>query len=933
MENTNYKHSSEKSYLPQKSTKYKPVTYSSDNVKRILKEAAKAKKRSKKHLFVHRNYVYDMPFLLTRPITLKNNIYSLHMYIISVSTQEQQICLLIPHSIGDIPDFRIYLPKQKSTPTKKLLQLTTSMDRKILNEIFNEVTVSSTYVGCKEFSQEQFEELYKFYVHFLGNIYNITPQKLAATFTHYTGTHQDFSERSYLFLPGKLGKINNSLIQNFLNCMNKTEKPKLLSEKIAELKANPEQLANYLSKSIFEGVHGSHTKYYWVDHIMEPKVQPAKDFIKLVAKYYTCKNYEEILEIFNLTEDLSNKMTVDELLYDHPIEKAEFLAAFRKLDIKNKAITDRSLPIMFIQLPLTPTTFDFINPTKTINSYSSCRKDIVLVNTLSNFPLISVQNLQEYPLNIQDFDLMSKVPSIMTTIERISIANELKQYIKIPSFTEHLVTATNTSSYDQFDNNEVLEMVGDSVLKFLVSLFLILKYPNYDESYMTSKRTKYITNNLLMNLGIKNNLGFYLKTNKKNVAEWRPPYFKTEQKKIGNRMTGKQIADCLEALIGACFITDYNLLYPLKFLENIGLPICDFIINLEIIGQSNMRIPSDFLPQASFLFHQDMNYLALKDSVYFKKLNYKPKSDEIIMKDRATKINRKLLCGSAYKTLNKIMIKTKITDIEYSKLLVYTVLQNFERRYLGYKFKNKSYLVQALNCENIPNHPLLDKNYETLEFFGDSIVEIYVTGNAFLILKNRNVYIDPNLLQNMKISLLTNAFMARLAVIHNFHRYIITENVNVINEINDFIKKVNLKTMYKSFVKHELVVPKVLSDIFEALAGAVLLDGGWPAFHKVFGRIFGPYLQFFCHFFDKMDTNIVEKFHKMALEKYLFIKLLFKIYRDEFVDYKQEIDPITAEYLFRVYKRGEFICVAKGRTAKLAKERACYQACKLCGYI
>lgn len=59
----------------------------------------------------------------------------------------------------------------------------------------------------------------------------------------------------------------------------------------------------------------------------------------------------------------------------------------------------------------------------------------------------------------------------------------------------------------------------------------------------------------------------------------------------------------------------------------------------------------------------------------------------------------------------------------------------------------------------------------------------------------------------------------------------------------------------------------MLSDIFESLMGAVLYDGGWKAFHGVFGRLLGPFIKFFCMFHAKMETNIVERLKECAIAK------------------------------------------------------------------
>lgn len=70
--------------------------------------------------------------------------------------------------------------------------------------------------------------------------------------------------------------------------------------------------------------------------------------------------------------------------------------------------------------------------------------------------------------------------------------------------------------------------------------------------------------------------------------------------------------------------------------------------------------------------------------------------------------------------------------------------------------------------------------------------------------------------------------MARACVLMGLHKYILEPKYET--EIQKFLEKVNFNKPFTHFVKHTVVVPKVLSDIFEAVAGAVIIDGGINAF-------------------------------------------------------------------------------------------------------
>ena len=222
------------------------------------------------------------------------------------------------------------------------------------------------------------------------------------------------------------------------------------------------------------------------------------------------------------------------------------------------------------------------------------------------------------------------------------------------------------------------------------------------------------------------------------------------------------------------------------------------------------------------------------------------------------------------------MLKQKhhLDEAKYGAILITSVISRFERDILLYKFKNKAYLLFALNGQADKTNPLFYQNYESLEFLGDSVVEIYVIANAYRLFKSWNKEITPEILQNLKITLLSNAFMARVAVMNEFHRFLFTTSPEIVEEVDAFTAHASFKKKFISFVKHELQIPKILSDIFESLAAALLYDGGWNAVHQVYGRLFGPYISFFCHYHKKMETNIVERLKQKALAQYMINLLL-----------------------------------------------------------
>jgi dsRNA-specific ribonuclease len=57
------------------------------------------------------------------------------------------------------------------------------------------------------------------------------------------------------------------------------------------------------------------------------------------------------------------------------------------------------------------------------------------------------------------------------------------------------------------------------------------------------------------------------------------------------------------------------------------------------------------------------------------------------------------------------------------------------------------------------------------------------------------------------------------------------------------MKKIKVDMSFCEFLtKENLIADKRLGDIWESVAGAVFLDGGWKAIHKVYGRLLTPFM-------------------------------------------------------------------------------------------
>lgn len=99
-------------------------------------------------------------------------------------------------------------------------------------------------------------------------------------------------------------------------------------------------------------------------------------------------------------------------------------------------------------------------------------------------------------------------------------------------------TSLCTAKSNGLVNLERLETLGDSYLKLVSSLYILTKYPSFDEGKSTALKSKLISNRNLFYLGQVKNLGGYiLDTDLFPESQWLPPSFTVP------RMTQQKMAD------------------------------------------------------------------------------------------------------------------------------------------------------------------------------------------------------------------------------------------------------------------------------------------------------------------------------------------------------------------------------------------------------
>ncbi|KRZ27865.1 Endoribonuclease Dicer, partial [Trichinella pseudospiralis] len=469
--------------------------------------------------------------------------------------------------------------------------------------------------------------------------------------------------------------------------------------------------------------------------------------------------------------------------------------------------------------------FDVFNGKSVTNSDAAESSDECLFDTHFSVQLLSKRQQLENVNSILDFGVVESdgegdfvaAPGLpeseLNLFVQPSDTATLVQHWRGPQCRDVLRALTLRNARDMFDL-ESMEALGDSFLKFVVSLQVFKKQADFNEGRLSMLRSEIVSNTNLYNLGKKKLLQAKLIAVAFDpTVQWLPPCFRSsaasesgyeyvneliEQSSKKQAMKAetpapvvvecckvcslnrthqviydKSIADCVEALIG-CYLLEAGMRPAIKLLKWFGIEIDDNLMNFSSSSSS-------FCSESCVLIGPEEKIHSI---------------------------------WTAYD------------------------LSSFEAK-IGYRFTNKAYLIQALthSSYNEVETPVTD-SYERLEFLGDAILDYLISRHLYSSKRIRS----PGLLSDLRSALVNNVFFASMAVLNHFQKYFLFFNAELLTVNERFVMAmrglkgtVNFHSeLYMmeeeeeeketgEFAEH-VEVPKPLGDIFESVAGAIFLD-------------------------------------------------------------------------------------------------------------
>jgi ribonuclease-3 len=210
---------------------------------------------------------------------------------------------------------------------------------------------------------------------------------------------------------------------------------------------------------------------------------------------------------------------------------------------------------------------------------------------------------------------------------------------------------------------------------------------------------------------------------------------------------------------------------------------------------------------------------------------------------------------------------------------------------LGYSFSNQALLLQALTHRSYVNENEAEhfRNNESLEFLGDSVLGFLISSRIF----QQHPELTEGELSKIKAYLVSAANLVRLA-----------ESIH----LGDFIRISRGEEKTGGRTKRAIIV-----DAFEAIIGALYLDGGVEAASDFVGRQIGEFLE-------RLDLKqLTYGDFKSALQEQLHDlgrpEPVYRVVNELGPDHKKT-------FVVQVVLHGTVVAEATGRTKKEAQQSA-----------
>lgn len=374
------------------------------------------------------------------------------------------------------------------------------------------------------------------------------------------------------------------------------------------------------------------------------------------------------------------------------------------------------------------------------------------------------------------------VPSVMHRMSSLMLATQLRQEIQecsncpfIPA-TLIMQAVTTMRCLESF-SLERMELLGDSVLKYAVSSHLFLKYDKKHEGQLTARRSWAICNASLHRVATQRNLPGYIRDEPFDPRRWVAP----------GTLCPKSVTCCCDSK---------------RFEESVN-SVSEMEDKVVKIGKTCDK------------GHRWMCSKTIADSVEALIGAYLVGKDLTAALEFMSWMNIEVAC------------EPELVTSAFDRASVHpNVLRSINihglESQLGYVFHNKALLVEAITHASQQDFEG-GCCYQRLEFLGDSVLDLLITRHLF----SEHPDLPPGVLTDLRSAAVNNKNFAHVSVKHHLHQYLRHGSGVLLGQITRFVKAVQEHNEAKNLPSPPgpgVQAPKVLGDLVESIAGAILID-------------------------------------------------------------------------------------------------------------
>lgn len=385
------------------------------------------------------------------------------------------------------------------------------------------------------------------------------------------------------------------------------------------------------------------------------------------------------------------------------------------------------------------------------------------------------------------------------------LAIQLKDKINYPVPASKILEALTAASCQETFCYERAELLGDAYLKWVVSRFLFLKYPQKHEGQLTRMRQQMVSNLVLYQYALSKGLQSYIQADRFAPSRWAAPGVLPvfdEDTKDGDSSLFDQEKSVAEDKL----LTDNNY----NEYED------DDMEDGELEGDSSSyrvlssKTLADVVEALIGVYYVEGGKDAANHLMKWIGIQVESDPEEVGCPNRPSCVPESVLRSVDFDALEGA---------------------------LKIKFKDRGLLVEAITHASRPSSGV--SCYQRLEFVGDAVLDHLITKHLFFSYTN----LPPGRLTDLRAAAVNNENFARVAVKHKLHVHLRHGSSALDRQIRDFVKEVLeelLKPGFNSFGLGDCKAPKVLGDIVESIAGAIFLDSGRDT--SVVWKVFQPLL-------------------------------------------------------------------------------------------